>query len=133
MNIKNISAVSFIILIAIAALNFDRFFLIPKYRAPILDNMIDPDSTNFKNEKINGDFLCGEFHSKNSFGAYTGFNRFISNPNVALFANQRVVREPYDAKNDLEFEVSIREILGDDADLKSQQDRFDILWKKVCK
>lgn len=133
MNIKNISAISFIILIAIAALNFDRFFLIPKYRVPILDNMVDPDSTNFKNEKIHGDFLCGEFNSKNSFGAYTGFNRFVSNSSVALFANQRVLREPYDAENDLEFEVSIREILGDDVDLKSQQDKFDILWTKVCK
>jgi hypothetical protein len=132
-NLKNISAISLIILIAIVAFNFNRFFILPKYRTPILDNMIDPEATNFKNEKIYGDFLCGEFNSKNSFGAYTGFNRFISNSNVALFANQRVLREPYDAKEDLEFETSIREILGDDADIKSQEDRFQILWKKACK
>ena len=66
------------------AFNFEGLFIIPKYRTPIVENMIDPTSTLFKNEKNHGDILCGEFNSKNRMSAYTGFIRFISNPFVAL-------------------------------------------------
>jgi RNA polymerase subunit RPABC4/transcription elongation factor Spt4 len=46
--------------------------------------MKDPDSTKFKNVFFNqtkkgGSVICGNYDSKNSFGAYSGFKRFISN------------------------------------------------------
>lgn len=46
--------------------------------------MKDPESTNFKNVFFNetkkgGSVICGNYDSKNSFGAYTGYKRFISN------------------------------------------------------
>lgn len=34
----------------------------------------DPDSAKFRNQSSS----CGEVNAKNSFGAYTGFKRFIS-------------------------------------------------------
>lgn len=46
----------------------------------------DGESAKFKNEFVSqidgGNFmLCGLVNSKNSFGAYTGFKRFIASPN----------------------------------------------------
>ncbi|RZF63828.1 hypothetical protein EWE75_14450 [Sphingomonas populi] len=46
----------------------------------------DADSAKFRNEFVNAldtgaQMLCGEVNSKNAFGAYTGFKRFIASPN----------------------------------------------------
>ena len=46
----------------------------------------DPDSAKFRNEYVSqlsgGNLmLCGEVNSKNGFGAYTGFKRFVASPN----------------------------------------------------
>lgn len=49
----------------------------------IRQNAKDPDSVQFRNEKINNDtdvgaVACGEYNAKNSFGAYTGFKGFVA-------------------------------------------------------
>ncbi len=44
----------------------------------------DPDSAKFRN--MNG--FCGELNSKNSFGAYTGYVRFIGTPELTLIEGQ---------------------------------------------
>lgn len=46
----------------------------------------DPDSAKYRNQflaQIDGGnlMLCGEVNSKNSFGGFTGFKRFIASPN----------------------------------------------------
>lgn len=46
----------------------------------------DEDSAEFRNEfvsRLDGGnlMLCGQVNSKNSFGAYTGYSRFIASPN----------------------------------------------------
>lgn len=42
--------------------------------------MKDPDSTQFRGDYLEGDgWLCGELNSKNEYGAYAGFKRFLSN------------------------------------------------------
>lgn len=42
----------------------------------------DPDSAQFRNVKMGGradlPLVCGEVNSKNGFGGYTGFQRFVS-------------------------------------------------------
>lgn len=48
------------------------------------DRMKDPDSIKFKNvfssyTDKGGYVACGQLNSKNSFGAYMGFKRFIGN------------------------------------------------------
>ena len=44
----------------------------------------DPSSAEFRN--ING--MCGEVNSKNSFGAYTGFVRFIGTPDITVIEGE---------------------------------------------
>jgi hypothetical protein len=46
----------------------------------------DAESATFRNEFVSGlasgaQMLCGEVNSRNSFGGYTGFKRFIASPN----------------------------------------------------
>lgn len=58
---------------------YDDWIVIPKMREQIQFSMKDPDSAQFRNEKIGvGNALCGEVNSKNGFGAYSGYERFIS-------------------------------------------------------
>lgn len=44
----------------------------------------DPSSAEFRN--MNG--MCGEVNSKNSFGAYTGFVRFIGTPDITVIEGE---------------------------------------------
>lgn len=44
----------------------------------------DPSSAKFRN--MNG--MCGEVNSKNSFGAYTGFVRFIGTPDLTIIEGE---------------------------------------------
>ncbi|WP_228154058.1 hypothetical protein [Acinetobacter soli] len=60
----------------------------------------DPYSVRF--QKMNG--FCGELNSKNSFGAYTGFVRFIGMPNLTIIEGQSV-----------------------------DDDTFNEVWNKFCK
>lgn len=47
-------------------------------KSAVYEGLKDPDSANFKNIKIDKDgFFCGDVNSKNSFGGYTGFYKFI--------------------------------------------------------
>lgn len=47
-------------------------------RALITKDLKDPSSALFRNEILKkSDWLCGEINSKNSYGAYTGFKRFL--------------------------------------------------------
>ncbi|MFW1796309.1 hypothetical protein ACG9Y4_11505 [Acinetobacter guillouiae] len=44
----------------------------------------DPDSAKFKNMRG----LCGEVNSKNSFGGYTGFRKFIGSPDLTIIEGE---------------------------------------------
>lgn len=44
----------------------------------------DPDSAKFRNLKG----LCGEVNSKNSFGGYTGYKRYIGTPNLTILEGE---------------------------------------------
>ena len=77
-----------LILIAVAAsagagalwVKYDDWISIPRARQPVRDLMKDPDSTQFRAETLESDgWLCGELNSKNEYGAYTGFKKFMSN------------------------------------------------------
>jgi hypothetical protein len=46
-------------------------------REIISDQMKDPFSAQFKNETVGKDAVCGEVNSKNAYGAYVGFKRYI--------------------------------------------------------
>ena len=77
-----------LILIAAAAsagagvlwVKYDDWIRIPRARQPVRDLMKDPDSTKFRAESLESDgWLCGELNSKNEYGAYVGFKKFMSN------------------------------------------------------
>ena len=46
----------------------------------------DPDSAQIRNQHGN----CGEVNSKNSFGGYTGFKRFIANPAIVAIDGENM-------------------------------------------
>lgn len=77
-----VAALALIALGSVAAiLNRDRltgYFVHAPYRAPMLSMLKDPESAQFRDEYIMGRNLCGQVNSKNSYGAYAGFTRFIS-------------------------------------------------------
>ena len=51
-----------------------------RYQQQLLNKLLDPSSAQFKNLRLvnggNGEALCGEVNSKNSFGGYTGYSSF---------------------------------------------------------
>lgn len=48
-------------------------------RGYAVSQLRDPDSVQFRAERLTGEgWLCGELNGKNAYGAYAGFNRFLS-------------------------------------------------------
>jgi len=72
--------------------------------AAVLNVLKDPESARFKATFVNNRNYCGEVNSKNSYGGYTGFKRFIALSSVVATI------EDSDDKDGL----------------------FDDLWRKHC-
>lgn len=62
------------------------FFAYRAQRQIVASGLKDPDSAKYKDERIstNGNY-CGQVNSKNSYGAYTGFKRVISETHCTAF------------------------------------------------
>jgi hypothetical protein len=56
----------------------ERSALIDAKRAVVTQQLKDPSSTQFRNEHLTNGVLCGELNSKNGFGAYVGYKRFVA-------------------------------------------------------
>lgn len=65
-------------------LNDEKKSLDIKVQNIVRDNLKDGDSAKFQNQ-IN---LCGEVNAKNSFGAYTGYQRYIVTTDKIYFENE---------------------------------------------
>jgi len=77
-------AVSLVVTVAIGRpyyLEYQAQKVIAKAQRVIKSYLVDPDSANFKVEKVlsdnSGSIVCGEVNSKNRAGGYNGFHRFI--------------------------------------------------------
>ena len=57
-------------------------------RETIKNNLKDPDSAKFKNERMSGDVVCGEVNSKNSYGGYNGFKRYMVQGGTVYFEGE---------------------------------------------
>jgi hypothetical protein len=58
---------------------YDEWFVFPSKRAFINNNLKDPSSTQYRNERMTkSGWLCGELNAKNGNGAYAGFKRFAA-------------------------------------------------------
>ena len=53
-------------------------------RMDLLNHLKDPSSAEIRNHSGN----CGEVNSKNSFGGYTGFKRFIATPTIVMIEGE---------------------------------------------
>lgn len=59
-----------------------RAYLISELRKPLLAQLFDPDSAQFRNEVLysnwttDGSAMCGEVNAKNQAGGYVGFQPF---------------------------------------------------------
>ena len=52
-----------------------------KLRQAVTRNLRDPSSVQFRDERVSKNrALCGELNAKNAFSAYTGFTRFVVEP-----------------------------------------------------
>lgn len=62
-------------------LKWDDWFVKPDLRAGLEASLKDPFSVQYRNDKVmpGGGILCGEYNSKNGYGAFAGFRRFIAN------------------------------------------------------
>ena len=49
---------------------------IDRAKREIAQLLNDPESAKFRNLRIVGDTVCGEFDGKNGFGGYTGYRKF---------------------------------------------------------
>lgn len=66
--------------ISVFWIKYEEWIKIPRARESVRALMKDPDSIQFKADYLEGDgWLCGELNSKNEYGAYVGFKRFMSN------------------------------------------------------
>jgi hypothetical protein len=47
-------------------------------RKAVQNYLKDPESAKFRDLQVNGVTLCGEVNARNTFGGYTGFQKFIA-------------------------------------------------------
>lgn len=60
---------------------YDDWFVFPKTRQLVADQLSDPASAQFRNERVGKEsWHCGEVNAKNGMGGYGGFKRFIAGP-----------------------------------------------------
>ncbi len=132
-------------------INYEKWVTIPNARSIIAAEMRDPDSTQFRGDRITkSGWLCGEINSKNGSGGYVGFKRFASGgrPGSFFIEGQGSIGLP-------EIEEHI-EILGKKVDLlkrsnemrkqgvtlgtpsestlneQARAEIFEDKWKEIC-
>lgn len=68
-------------------------------RTPVIQLLKDPDSVQFRNERVQSDgvTVCGEFNAKNSLGGYVGFRLYVSNSKHFLIEKSNFKTWPLEA------------------------------------
>lgn len=137
--------------------NYDEWFVTPGLieakRGHVVQQMRDPSSVQFRDERLAGNgWLCGELNGKNAYGAYVGFKRFMSlkyddawvegsgyagKPEARSTA--RII-EHLDAQNEAlrrmkaaqETTPNLPPLSREELDKRSEQDLFKQRWQKHC-
>jgi hypothetical protein len=110
----------------------NQLFVWPSIKEKLLDNLTDPNSALFKNEKQSGKYICGEINAKNTFGGYTGYKKFIAHKKGFIIEGDRDVDfdEPVSsAKLKLE---AIQNIANKNDELMFNSYVFQSYHKKIC-
>ena len=99
--------------------------LISTIQVEMKRGMKDPESTQFRDLVYftgrDGDAVCGEVNSRNTYGGYTGFSRFVARP----LATGRV------DSSDFPIRTSSFAVWSDDA-APEQIYKAEQLWKRFC-
>lgn len=81
---KALGAIGLVLLVLAAGAYLYSSYVIHQHRKLVLAKLNDPDSAQFRNEKLKGSWtvggsiLCGEINAKNAMGGYVGFVPFAS-------------------------------------------------------
>lgn len=153
---KTIAAAA--VIAALGAAAWWQFFHKPEAelkqaRSAVLAALKDPDSAQFRNERLRQNVLCGELNSRNSMGGYVGFTRFVSAPadyalegsgmsrweaTLGLVGSSQLLRIGLEAQTaHLSAILKIPEELRVkpsryDLDEIDAQARFEYVWKRFC-
>lgn len=57
----------------------------------------DPESVQFREVTVTPKMVCGQYNAKNSYGAYAGFKRFVSDGKKSIFMEDDKGKERMDA------------------------------------
>lgn len=89
----------------------------------MMNRLKDPESTKFRNEKrYETGYVCGEFNSKNSYGAYTGYIRYTAKA-PDIYYTENGDSGALDLEN---FQLLIDDIRNKD------KTGFEKIWNKYC-
>lgn len=132
-------------------LKYEEWAAIPRARTFINDQLKDPSSTQFKNERITKQgWLCGELNSKNSNGGYVGFKRYISggrNGTYSIEDHGSIGEQTFeDVTSILDKKIEFLKLFNEmkignpDIKLPSEDARHDMAvnqvfedkWKRIC-
>ncbi|TDS68174.1 hypothetical protein EDF71_1435 [Comamonas sp. JUb58] len=76
-------------------------YLVHALRQPVLEQLKDPDSAKFRNEKVHGgwtvgsSFLCGEVNAKTPMGGYAGYKKFWALKGKAADLESEILNADY--------------------------------------
>jgi hypothetical protein len=136
---------------AVAAINQKAWRGYPVLRAHVAAQMKDPDSVQFRGEKLSSaGWLCGEMNAKNSFGAYDGFKRFTSRSEGEDYlegvgytgkGSQQTLQVVDDLLYESQALITVKQMIESDT-VKISNDvewqklvdklKFDARWKASC-
>ncbi|OFJ47866.1 hypothetical protein BA896_001475 [Janthinobacterium lividum] len=141
--------------IAVCFAKYNDWVTLPRERELISKYMKDPAATQFRNDRITPDgWLCGEFNSKNEYGAYTGFKRFTSHTKsgaVYVEGLSLITEDDFDRSHeeviallDKRIALSTRQIAArgrgepitkyteGERNRMAREERFEDRWKDLC-
>lgn len=141
--------------VAAYVFKYDDWVTLPRERELISKYMKDPAATQFRQDRLTPDgWLCGEFNSKNEYGAYTGFKRFISHTKsgaVYVEGLSLITEDDFDRSHeeviallDKQIALSTRQIAAKDRgepitkytegerNRMAREERFKDRWKDLC-
>jgi hypothetical protein len=64
-----------------------------RLKVAVAATLKDPGSAQFSNLRLDGTILCGEVNGRNSFGAYTGADKFTATDSFVHLRNDFVERD----------------------------------------
>lgn len=148
MNIAGVFAAVFVVAAAGVGSHFsyEHFYLMPKARDAVTKNLRDPNSAQFRNQDFyrKAGRVCGEINSKNAYGAYVGFKRFISTSSGRYFIEGESPSS-WDVRSELQQQIELlqeknaalrKSLKGDESGMEAFKLRdvriFNETWRDNC-